>query len=117
MKRIITFCLLCMISLTVMGQKASLNKAYNAYYEKNFVKAKEAVDLCIADEKLTAKPTTWLYKGNIYFYLASEEYNKHQLKKQVEASISLLWVILRLVFSSQWQCYGKTLLLFVLTRR
>ena len=81
MKRIITFCLLCMISLTVMGQKASLNKAYNAYYEKNFVKAKEAVDLCIADEKMTTKPTTWLYKGNIYFYLASEEYNKHQQDK------------------------------------
>ena len=84
MKRIVTFCLLCMISLTVMGQKASLNKAYNAYYEKNFVKAKEAIDLCIADEKLTEKPTTWLYKGNIYFYLANEEYNKKQQDKAYE---------------------------------
>lgn len=81
MKQLATFILLCIISTVAFGQKASLNKAYNAFYEKDFFKAKEAIDLCTTDEKLSAKPSTWLYKGNIYFYLANEEYNKNQQDK------------------------------------
>lgn len=55
-----------------------MTKAYNFYYDKDFVKAKEAIDLCTQDEKLSLKAQTWLYKGNIYFYLAYQEYGEKQ---------------------------------------
>lgn len=72
---------LILIAVCVMGataQKPSLNKAYNHYYDKNFVKAKEAIDLCVQDEKLATKAQTWLYKGNIYYFLANDEYGAKQ---------------------------------------
>ena len=78
MKRIAFFIILALSILNLSAQKASLNKAYNAYYEKNFVKAKEAIDLCTIDPKLSVKAQTWLYKGNIYFYLANQEYGEKQ---------------------------------------
>lgn len=84
MKKILTLVVLTLALFTAFGQKASLNKAYNAYYEKDFIKAKEAIDLCIADEKLVEKPSTWLYKGNIYYYLASNEYNNKQKDKEYQ---------------------------------
>jgi tetratricopeptide (TPR) repeat protein len=64
-----------MFGFTVMAQKASITKAYNLFYDKDFVKAKEAIDLCAQDEKLAQKAQTWLYKANIYFYLSNEEYD------------------------------------------
>jgi tetratricopeptide (TPR) repeat protein len=60
------------------AQKPSLNKAYNFYYEKNWEQAKEMIDQCMQDPKLQEKAQTWLYKGNIYFYLANDEYAKKQ---------------------------------------
>ena len=65
--------LLLTVTLLLNAQKASLNNAYNHFYEKDYVKAKEAIDLCVQNEKLSAKAQTWLYKGNIYFYLAALE--------------------------------------------
>ena len=76
MKKIILYlvvCLLCMSSL--FAQKASLIKAYNMFSDKDFVKAKEAIDLCVQDEKSATKAQTWLYKANIYFNLANQEYD------------------------------------------
>lgn len=78
MKKIFTFSLLILFIMGALGQKPSLTKAYNLYYDKNFVKAKEAIDLCTQDEKLSLKAQTWLYKGNIYFYLAHQEYGEKQ---------------------------------------
>jgi tetratricopeptide (TPR) repeat protein len=76
MKKITLFLLACFVfSFTLSAQKASLTKAYNLFYDKDFVKAKEAVDLCTQDEKLAQKAQTWLYKANIYFYLANQEYD------------------------------------------
>ena len=66
------------VALLLNAQKASLNNAYNHFYEKNFEKAKEAIDLCVQNEKLSVKAQTWLYKGNIYFYLANQEYMAKQ---------------------------------------
>ena len=66
------------VALLLNAQKASLNNAYNHFYEKDFVKAKEAIDLCTQNEKLAVKAQTWLYKGNIYFYLANQEYMAKQ---------------------------------------
>ncbi|MDR1758884.1 MAG: hypothetical protein LBR51_08060 [Bacteroidales bacterium] len=60
------------------AQKPSLTKAYNLYYEKDFEKAKTAIDLCIADEKMQSKAQTWLYKGNIYLWLSNQEYAEKQ---------------------------------------
>lgn len=65
----------------LQAQKASLNNAYNLFYEKDFVKAKEAIDLCVQNEKMATKAQTWLYKGNIYFYLANQEYMAKQNDK------------------------------------
>ncbi len=76
-KTLLTLLLLCSVFL-LNAQKASLTNAYNHFYEKEYVKAKEAIDLCVQNEKLAAKAQTWLYKGNIYFYLANQEYMDKQ---------------------------------------
>ncbi len=76
--------MICGCLLSVTAQKASLTKAYNFYYDKDFVKAKEAIDLCVQDEKLTTKAQTWLYKGNIYYFLANEEYSAKQKDSQYQ---------------------------------
>jgi len=68
--------LLLLVSLS--AQKPSLTKAYNAFYDKDYDKAKVQIDLCTADEKLSAKAQTWLYKGNIEFLLANREYSEKQ---------------------------------------
>jgi len=78
MKRVFLLILAVVGVTCAMAQKPSLNKAYNHYYDKNFVKAKEAIDMCIQDEKLSTKAQTWLYKGNIYYFLSNEEYGAKQ---------------------------------------
>ena len=75
MKKIILFPLVCLFfGFSIYAQKANPNKAYNHFFDKDFVKAKEAIDACMLDEKLAQKAQTWLYKANIYFYLANQEY-------------------------------------------
>ena len=74
-KIILSLFICCLFSFSLMAQKASLTKAYNMFFDKDFVKAKEAIDLCIQDDKLAQKAQTWLYKANIYFYLANQEYD------------------------------------------
>jgi len=78
MKRVVILLLFCLIFGGTFAQKPTLAKAYNAYYEKNYIKAKNIIDQCILDEKLGGKAQTWLYKANIDFYLANEEYGKRQ---------------------------------------
>ena len=79
MRKIVLTTFAALLLLTAFCQKKpSLTKAYNLYYERNFVKAKEAIDLCANDEKLSEKANTWLYKANICYYLANEEYGKRQ---------------------------------------
>lgn len=80
--RLLVFLFLCPFVM-LQAQKASLNNAYNLFYEKDFVKAKEAIDLCVQNEKMATKAQTWLYKGNIYFYLANQEYMAKQNDKSV----------------------------------
>jgi tetratricopeptide (TPR) repeat protein len=76
MKKIILVLLTFLVfSFSLFAQKANINKAYNLFFDKDFVKAKEAIDLCVQDEKLALKAQTWLYKANIYFYLANQEYD------------------------------------------
>jgi tetratricopeptide (TPR) repeat protein len=76
MKKILLSLVMCILCLSYLSaQKASLTKAYNMFFDKDFVKAKEAIDLCMQDEKLAQKAQTWLYKANIYFYLANQEYD------------------------------------------
>ena len=75
MKKIILSLLMCLaFGFSLSAQKASPQKAYNLFSDKDFVKAKEVIDLCLQDEKQTQKAQTWLYKANIYFYLANQEY-------------------------------------------
>lgn len=79
MKRILLLFATTAIPLWGLTQpKPSLNKAYNYYYDKNYVKAKEIIDACTTDEKLSGKAQTWLYKGNICYLLATEEYSLRQ---------------------------------------
>lgn len=78
MKRLLCITLLMSIVLGSFAQKPSLLKAYNAYIEKNYEKAKEFIDLCVVDEKLATKAQTWLYMGNIYLFLADKEYMQKQ---------------------------------------
>jgi len=78
MKQLKITLILLTVLLSVDAQKPSLSRAYNFYYDQNYVKAKEIIDLCIKDEKLSLKATTWLYKANIDYYLASNEYSERQ---------------------------------------
>lgn len=78
MKRFIFSGLFLLIVLVSFAQSPSLTKAYNFFYDKEFVQAKNMIDLCATDAKLSQKANTWLYKGNIYFYLANEEYEKRR---------------------------------------
>lgn len=73
---LLTFNLLILTAL--IAQKPSLTKAYNFFYDKDYDKAKVQIDLCTADEKLSTKAQTWLYKGNIEFLLANREYSEKQ---------------------------------------
>jgi tetratricopeptide (TPR) repeat protein len=86
MKKFILSLLACFVfSCALFAQKASLTKAYNLFFDKDFVKAKEAVDLCTQDEKLAQKAQTWLYKANIYFYLANQEYDAKRENQAYQA--------------------------------
>ena len=67
-----------LILTSLFAQKPSLTKAYNSFYDKDYDKAKEQIDLCTVDEKLSAKAQTWLYKGNIEMLLANREYSEKQ---------------------------------------
>ena len=67
-----------LVVVSLFAQKPSLTKAYNYFYDKDYDKAKEQIDLCAADEKLSAKAQTWLYKGNIEMLLANREYSEKQ---------------------------------------
>jgi len=76
MKKIIFPLLICIFfSVSTFAQKASPTKAYNHFFDKEFVKAKEAIDMCMLDEKLAQKAQTWLYKANIYFQISNQEYD------------------------------------------
>lgn len=70
--------LFAFIALNLFGwaQKPSLNKAYNAFSNGEYLEAKGLIDQCLEDPKLNAKANTHLYKGNIYLYLANQEYEK-----------------------------------------
>jgi len=74
MKKNILFLLLLVSSSLIWAQKPSLNKAYNAYSNQDYIEAKQLIDECVADPKLATKANTFLYKGNIYMYLANQEY-------------------------------------------
>lgn len=78
MKKYILLTINLLILTALFAQKPSLTKAYNCFYDKDYDKAKEQIDLCTADEKLSAKAQTWLYKGNIEFLLANREYSEKQ---------------------------------------
>lgn len=78
MKKILLLIANILVVVSLSAQKPSLTKAYNYFYDKDYDKAKEQIDLCAADEKLSAKAQTWLYKGNIEFLLANREYNEKQ---------------------------------------
>lgn len=76
--------------ITMYAQKPSITKAYNFFYDKDFVKAKAAIDLCTADEKMATKAQTWLYKANICFYLANKEYEAKRENPQAISEFPLV---------------------------
>lgn len=76
MKRVYSIIILLLIVFVAFAQKPSLNKAYNAFSNGDFLEAKTLIDQCVDDPKLSSKATTYLYKGNIYLYLANQEYEQ-----------------------------------------
>jgi len=85
-KNVLLFLICFLFVFSSFAQKASITKAYNLFFDKEFVKAKEAIDLCILDEKLSLKAQTWLYKANIYFYLSNQEYDAKRENNDYHAS-------------------------------
>ena len=78
MKKITLLVIVTLCFITSFAQKASPTRAYNLYYDQDFVKAKECIDACISDEKYATKASTWLYKANIEYRIASNEYSEKQ---------------------------------------
>lgn len=78
MKRIFTLAIITFCMTISFAQKVSPTRAYNLYYDKDFVKAKECIDACLTDEKFGSKASTWLYKANIEYQIASSEYSAKQ---------------------------------------
>ena len=78
MKKITFVIIFWSLSVLVFAQKPTLSKAWNLFYEKNYPKAKEIIDLCVQDEKLSTKASTYLYQGNINLYLSQAEMQKKQ---------------------------------------
>ena len=78
MKKYVLLAINLLILTALLAQKPSLTKAYNCFYDKDYDKAKVQIDQCTADEKLSSKAQTWLYKGNIEFLLANREYSEKQ---------------------------------------
>ena len=82
MKTTFLFVLCALVSgAAVFGQNAKLQTAITqmGYYQedtsdvKPLIKAKESIDLAAAHEKTSANPKTFRYKGQIYWYLASQK--------------------------------------------
>ena len=88
MKRSIFFIVLIVSMFVANAQKNTPMRAYNLFYEKDYVKAKECIDQCVLDEKFASKASTWLYKANIDYRLASDEYSK----KQADTSYQIQYV-------------------------
>ncbi len=78
MKKLFTIAIITFCITMSFAQKVSPTRAYNLYYDKDFVKAKECIDACITDEKFGSKASTWLYKANIEYQIASSEYSAKQ---------------------------------------
>lgn len=78
MKRFLLSITLLISFLLGFAQKNTPMRAYNLYYDQDNVKAKECIDECIKDEKFATKASTWLYKANIEYRIASEEYSARQ---------------------------------------
>lgn len=55
MKRIISITLLMIVIVMGFAQKPSLNKAYNAFSNGDFIEAKGLIDLCIEDPEVDNK--------------------------------------------------------------
>lgn len=68
MKKVVIL-LLLVVPLAVMAQKPpkpNLNKAFNSWKAGAFKEAKEMIDICVTDPKLSLDAKTWFYKGLIY---------------------------------------------------
>jgi len=83
MKKILPIVVLLFCVTATFGQKVSPTRAYNLYYEKDFVKAKECIDACTQDEKYSTKASTWLYKANIEYQIATAEISAKQQDSSV----------------------------------
>lgn len=78
MKKLFSIAIITCCIAVSFAQKASPTRAYNLYYDGDFAKAKECIDACITDEKFSTKASTWLYKANIEYKIASSEYSEKQ---------------------------------------
>ena len=61
--------LLLLLPVALLAQKApkpNLNKALNSWKQGNFQEAKEMIDICVSDAKLSLDAKTFFYKGLIY---------------------------------------------------
>ena len=77
MKQLKITLILLTVLLSVDAQKPSLSEHIIFTMTKIMLKKRDN-RLCIKDEKLSLKATTWLYKANIDYYLASNEYSERQ---------------------------------------
>lgn len=78
MKRLILIAILAATVFSCWAQKDTPMRAYNLYYDNDNAKAKECIDNCLKDEKTATKANAWLYKANIEYRLATEDYNARQ---------------------------------------
>ena len=66
MKKIIILALGIMGYFQSFGQNAEVVNAFNYQKNKEYAKAKIAIDKAALNEETAIKPKTWYYRGNIY---------------------------------------------------
>lgn len=66
MKNIIIVILLCVSFTIAKSQSVNVQSAFNYLNKQKFDKAKEAIELAVADSKTSTWPKTWYYRGRIY---------------------------------------------------
>jgi tetratricopeptide (TPR) repeat protein len=62
---------LLLATIFVYAQNKELNNAYNAYANRYYDKAKDAIEKAILNEETAKDAKTWAYRGNIYLQIAN----------------------------------------------
>lgn len=71
-KLVVLFALFASITSVVYGQSIQVQNAINALRNKEYEKAKTAIDAAVLHESTKGAPKTWMYRGKVYQAIYSD---------------------------------------------